>query len=372
MTVPLKSIAGLLQKRSQGVEGVEETLMDWKNQINLEALEGWMDAQNLGRGRIEDPHLLTGGTQNYLLRFTRDNRDYVLRRPPKHLRKNSNETMLREARVLEALEGSKVPHPGFIAACADESIIGACFYLMEPVEGFNPAEGLLQFHQSDPDIRRRMGFAMVDAIVELSALDYKAVGLEGFGKPEGFLERQVPRWRAQLESYNEIKEWPGPEGLPGVEKIARWLEDNKPTDYRPGIFHGDFHLANVMFCNDSPELAALVDWELSSIGDPLIDLGWLIAGWPDPEDGNTLTNLVEPWDGFPTIEEMIERYGERSGRSLDAAPWFGVLGCFKLGVILEGTYARASAGKAPQETGDYLHGVTLNLFKRAQKVITNA
>lgn len=346
--------------------------MNWEEAIDIEALANWMDDQGLSSGKITNAQLLTGGTQNYLLKFTRAGRDFVLRRPPKHLRANSNETMLREARVLRAIKDSKVPHPGFIASCADQTVIGACFYLMEPVEGFCLPLGMPDYHKSDPAIRRRMGFAHMDAIVELGSLDYKAIGLEGFGNPEGFIERQVPRWLSQLESYSKMAGWPGPADLPGIEALPKWLDDNRPNDSRPGIFHGDFHLANVLFQMDSPELAAAVDWELSTIGDPLMDLGWTMATWPDP-DGTTTTSFgIQPWEGFPTIVEMISYYDERSERSLSSIAWYGVLSCFKLGVILEGTYARACAGKAPKETGDRLHQATINLFNRGLKIIANS
>ena len=133
---------------------------DFSDVIDLQALTAWMTEQGLGSNPIENAGLLEGGTQNFLLKFTRDGRDYVLRRPPRHLRKNSNSTMLREARVLEALAGSNVPHPGFIAGCSDESVLGACFYLLEPIDGFNAANGLPDYHASDPAIRHRMGLAI--------------------------------------------------------------------------------------------------------------------------------------------------------------------------------------------------------------------
>jgi len=340
--------------------------------IDLQALTDWMTAQDLGSGPIENAGLLEGGTQNFLLKFTRDDRDYVLRRPPQYLRKNSNSTMLREARVLEALADSTVPHPGFIAVCEDESILGACFYLMEPIDGFNAANGLPAYHASDPAIRHRMGLAMVEGITALGAVDYKSVGLEGFGKPEGFLERQVPRWMAQLESYNQLEGWPGLSSLPGMDVIPDWLELNRPAEFTPGIMHGDYHLANVMFCHDSAELAAIVDWELCTIGDPLLDLGWLMAMWHDPEEeerhDQRAAKLILA-DGFPTIEEIVDHYAQRTTRNLEALSWYGVLACFKLGAILEGTYARACAGQAPVETGDALHAHTLDLFNRALRMI---
>jgi aminoglycoside phosphotransferase (APT) family kinase protein len=332
--------------------------------VDLERLASWMDDQGLSGAPICEAELLSGGTQNILLRFERGGRRFVLRRPPAHLRRNSNETMRREARVLAAIAATDVPHPRLIAACPDEDVIGASFYLMEPVEGFNPTGGLPALHASDPAIRRAMGLALVDGIATLGAVDYRAVGLEGFGRPEGYLERQVSRWRSQLEGYREFEGYAGPE-IPGVEHVADWLERNRPRDFQPGILHGDYHLSNVMYRPDGPELAAIVDWELSTIGDPLLDLGWLLATWPGEGGPSAGTVAVKPWDGFPSADELVARYRERSQRDLEAIGWYGVLACYKLGIILEGTHARASAGKAAKATGDVLHATTLALFERA-------
>ena len=335
--------------------------------VDLARLGAWMDAQGLPAGPFEEVERLGGGTQNVLLRFARGGRAYVLRRPPLHKRARSDETMRREARVLAALRGSAVPHPELIAACPDEEVLGAAFYLMEPVRGFNPSTGLPPLHASDPAIRRRMGLAMADAIAALGEVDWRAAGLEGFGRPEGFLARQVPRWQAQLESYAELPGYPGPD-IPGVDAVAAWLEANRPPEAEPGILHGDFHLANVLFDPDGPELAALVDWELATIGDPRLDLGWLLATWPDAEGRGpgAVAAGIRPWHGFPTREELLARYAERSRRDLSAAAWYEVLACYKLGIVLEGTHARACAGRAPKAVGDALHATTLGLFERAR------
>lgn len=337
--------------------------------VDLAALARWMDGRGLGAGPLERAERLSGGTQNILLRFTRAGRDYVLRRPPPVLRANSNETMRREARVLAALAGSAVPHPGLIAACEDDSVIGAAFYLMEPIEGFNATQGLPALHAGDAAVRHRMGLAMVEAIAALGAVDYRAVGLEGFGKLDGWLERQVGRWAAQLASYAELPGWSGPEAIPGVEKVARWLDAHRPDTIQPGIIHGDFHFANVLFRPDSGELAAVVDWELSTLGDPLLDLGWLLATWPEGDAPHATDVAITPWDGFATPAELAAHYAARTGRDLAHLDWFAVLACYKLGIILEGTHARASAGKAPREVGDRLHAHTIHLFERALRRI---
>ena len=334
--------------------------------VDLERLAQWMDGQALPGEAIADAELLAGGTQNILLRFTRGGRTFVLRRPPPHLRKNSNETMRREARVLGAIADTDVPHPRLIAGCPETDVIGAAFYLMEPVEGFNPTQGLPEFHRSDPVVRRAMGFSLVDSVAALGRVDYLAVGLEGFGRPEGFLERQVARWRSQLEGYSEFEGYPGPE-IPGVDDVARWLDDHRPADFHPGILHGDYHLANVMYRPDSPDLAAIVDWELCTIGDPLLDLGWLLATWPaaDAPSAAAVGGGIQPWDGFPKAEELVARYAEGSTRDVREIGWYEVLACYKLGIILEGTHARACAGMAPKATGDVLHATTVGLFQRA-------
>jgi aminoglycoside phosphotransferase (APT) family kinase protein len=334
--------------------------------VDTKALEGWMDAEGVGAGPIRDVAALSGGTQNILLRFCRGDAEYVLRHPPAHPRPESNETMRREARVLAALAGSDVPHPTLVAACGDESVLGAAFYLMVPVDGFNPVAGLPPLHAGSPAIRRRMGLAMAEGIAALGAVDHARVGLGDFGRPENYLERQVARWKKQLDGYAAMPGWT--DALPGVARVAAWLDANRPAHFIPGIIHGDYHLANVMFRNDGPELAAIVDWELATIGDPLIDLGWLLATWP-AGDGGESTVRVEPWEGFPTAEELVAHYGERSARDLSAVDWYKVLACYKLGILLEGTHARACAGKAPADVGERLHGRAVRLFERAQEWI---
>ena len=332
--------------------------------VDLDAVGIWMDAQGLPRGPFTRVERLGGGSQNILVRLERGGNAYVLRRPPLHKRRNSDETMRREARVLGALQGTEVPHPGLIAACPDEDVIGAAFYLMEPVEGFNPVSGLPALHASDATVRKAMGHAFVDAIVALGRIDHEAVGLADFGRVDGYLERQVGRWRSQLEGYSELDGYPGPT-IPGVTGVASWLERHRPTTFSPGVIHGDYHLANVMFDRGSARLAAIVDWELSTVGDPLIDLGWIMATWPNEDGSNDAGFGIEPWGGFPTAAELVHRYRGASTRDLSAITWYAVLACYKLGIILEGTHARAAAGKADKGMGDMLHAMTLGLFRRA-------
>jgi len=339
--------------------------------VDLDRVATWMDGQGLGTGPITGAELIGGGTQNVLLRFRRgsDPREYVLRRPPPHKRTNSDETMGREARVLAALAGTEVPHPELIEACGDEDVIGAAFYLMEPVDGINVTLGLPEPHRSSPVLQHEMGLSMADAIAALGRVDHVAAGLADLGKVDGWLERQVDRWRGQLDSYRGMSGYDGPD-VPGVDAVATWLDANRPSSWSPGIIHGDFHFANVLVRRDAGALAAVVDWELTTIGDPLLDLGHLLATWPGDDGSGPAVSVLAP--GLPSKEEVVARYAERTTRDMSAIGWYEVLACFRLGAILEGTNARAAAGLAPRETGDLLHEMTLGLFARAERLIAGA
>lgn len=334
--------------------------------VNLDALTAWMDAQGLGAGEVSLVARLAGGTQNILLLLERDARRYVLRRPPLHLRANSNETMRREARVLRALADSEVPHARLIAACPDETVLGAAFYLMEPVEGFNATSGLPQSHRSAA-AQRAMGLSLVDALAALGRVDPVERGLSDFGKPDDFLARQTPRWLAQLEGYAQLAGWPGAQALGDIDAVSHWLEANRPAAFTPGLMHGDFHVGNVMFRLDAPDVAAVVDWELATLGDPLLDLGWLLATWPEPGDPGFMA--LDPWIGFPSAAELIDRYAAGSPRDLSAVGWYAVMACFKLAILLEGTFARACAGQASADLGQRMHERAAWLFDRARRWI---
>jgi aminoglycoside phosphotransferase (APT) family kinase protein len=333
-----------------------------------------MDSRGLGGGLISDARLISGGTQNVMLEFTRGDRRFVLRRGPAHLRPMTNEALRRETRVLSALAGTGVPHPRIIASCPDPSVLGgSVFYLMEPVDGFNATTALPELHASDADVRHAMGLAMVDALAALAAVDHQAVGLADFGRPDGFLDRQVPRWLKELDSYRRYREYPGPD-LPGLKPIAEWLQSNRPSTWTPGIMHGDFHLANVMFSPVGPHVVAIVDWEMCTIGDPLLDVGWLLATWPMRNPGANTADTPLPGaltraGGLATPAELIRRYASRSDRDLSALTWYTVLACFKLGIVLEGTYARAYSGAAPRSLGDQLHNSAIVVFDRAGALI---
>lgn len=329
----------------------------------------WMSEQGLGEGEVDAVSAITGGTQNVMLRLHRAGREYVFRRGPRHLRPVSNTVILRETRVLRALAGTDVPHPRLIAVCEDTSVLGdAVFYLMEPIDGFNAGAGLPSLHAGDAAIRHGMGLSMADAAAKLGAVDYRAVGLADFGKPEGFLERQVPRWLSELESYAKFDDYPGPD-IGDVDGVAAWLRKHQPSDFTPGIMHGDYHAANVMFSPTGSDVVAIVDWEMCTIGDPLQDLGWMLATWYRPGHEPVLPNELMSAGDLATPDELVQRYAAKTDRDLSRIDWYTVLACFKLGIILEGSHARATAGLAPKEIGDILHTATVRLFQRATAIM---
>jgi aminoglycoside phosphotransferase (APT) family kinase protein len=332
--------------------------------VDFGVLARWMDGEGLPGGEFERVERLGGGTQNVLVRFDRGGREYVLRRPPVHPRPRSNDALRREARVLAALDGTGVRAPSLIAACTDETVMnGVVFYLMESVPGFNPTTTLPPAY-GDPAVRHRMGLDAAAALAELGAVDHVAAGLGDVGRPEGFLERQVGRWLGELASYDALDGYPGAD-IPGLEEVAAWLDARRPREWRPGVMHGDYHLANLLYDPAEPRVAAIVDWEMCTIGDPLLDLGWLVATWPGGETAK-LAGAIGAAGGLPSTDELAEVYAARTDRDLSSLTWYAVLACFKLGIVLEGTHARAFAGQTPKDVGDLLHATTLGLFARAR------
>lgn len=335
--------------------------------VDFAVLDAWMSERGLASGPISNVHQLTGGTQNILVRFDRGGVEYVLRRPPLHKRRRSDDIMRREAKILAALASTDVPHPRLLAACEDTDVMGAAFYLMEPINGANPVTDLPDSYRSDPSWRMQLGLAMADGAAAIGSVDHVALDLSDLGRPDGFLERQVDRWRHELDSYQELQGYDGPQ-IPEVVEVAAWLESNLPRHSQAGLMHGDFHLANVMVAFDRPALAGIVDWEMATIGDPLVDLGWLLATWP-ADDAPVARFRLDPWDNYPNRAQLIERYGERSTRDLADVDWYEVFACYKLGVVLEGTYARACAGLADPATGRRLHESAVALLARGSRRI---
>jgi aminoglycoside phosphotransferase (APT) family kinase protein len=337
--------------------------------LDPEALGAWMDAQGLpGGGEPMETTFVSGGSSNEIFEIRRGEHRLALRRPPRVVPEGRNETMLREYRVLEALNGTDVPHPEAYAACDDTSVIGAAFYLMGFVDGWSPMSyGRTWPAPFDADLAARagLGIQLVDGIARLARVDWRAKGLEGFGKPDGFLERQVDRWLAHLQR-NECRD------LPGTDVTAAWLRDNIPSTYEPGIIHGDYQFANVMYRHGSPaRLAAIVDWEMTTIGDPLLDLGWVTNGWPREGEDASQTGYVD-MVGMPPKAELLAHYSEVSGRSTADIDYYEILARFKLAVVLEAQYARFQRGGADNPKMEAFGPITVDLMQKAAEHTTRA
>jgi aminoglycoside phosphotransferase (APT) family kinase protein len=340
--------------------------------IDLAGVERWLLANGVLKSPgLDNIRLLAGGTQNIVLRFASGRRDLVLRHPPAKPRPNSNKLLEREIRLLNALAESDVPHPTVVAACTDKAVVGGVFYVMEAIDGFNPTVAMPDAAATSASVRHRMGLEMIDGLAALAAVDPIAKGLGDFGKLDGFLERQVSRWAGELQGYERFVGWDGPAALGDVTAVGAWLTDNLPPDMQPGIIHGDYHAGNCIFAKDG-RLNAIVDWEMATLGDPLVDLGRLLVSWPNEGAAKPQTMRVAPLDGFPTPAEMIARYAKRSGRSLVHLPWFEVFACYKLGLILEGSHARAQAGLADIATGERLHRSAISLLDEARAIIARS
>ncbi len=287
--------------------------------------------------------LIAGGKSNltYVVCGLRDGApvSWVLRRPPLgHVLATAHD-MAREFRVLSALAPTGVPVPQVYHLCQDPDVIGAPFYLMELVEG-TVYRDRSQTGQLTAERARAMSWALMDVLADLHAVDPVQVGLADFGRPGGYLERQVTRWGKQLAASRSRE-------VPGIDALHGALGDQVPKSQRAAIVHGDYRLDNAIV-DEHDRIAAVLDWEMATLGDPLADLGLLCVYWTELETlggGNALTSAVDRAAGFPAQDELIERYAARSGLDTTPLPWYIAFGYFKLAVIAEGIFYRYLNGQ---------------------------
>lgn len=308
--------------------------------VDPEALGRYLDDRVPGAGPFEVERLRAGhSNETFFVR--RSGHEWVLRRPPAGAFLPTAHDVLREHRVLAALADTPARVPRVLLACNDESVIGAPFYLMERVDGFVVRDRLPEAY--DEADRRRIGEELVDALAEVHAVDWRAVGLEGWGRPTGYLERQLRRWSGQLELTLPLTR-----DLPDLLAVGEWLRGRVPDSPPSTVVQGDYKLDNVMLGAAEPRLVAILDWEMSTIGDPLADLGWMLSFWREPGDpvDPVLSERTEVTrlPGFSSREELIDRYRDRTGRDLQDVAWYTVLAIWKLAILLEGSYARHLSG----------------------------
>jgi aminoglycoside phosphotransferase (APT) family kinase protein len=327
---------------------VLEPLADFLSDNGLEA-SAELSAEPIGEGHSNVTFILSTGV--------------VLRRPPRGPLPPSAHDVLREARLLRALEGTPVRVPKVLAVCDDEAVIGAPFYVMEQVLGDVITDTMPPALDS-PEQRALIAEQLIEALVEVHAVDWEAVGLEGFGRPTGYLERQLRRFTGLWE-HNRTRE------VPEVEQVGEWLRENMPPSPPATIVHGDYRLGNTMFAASAPaRLIAIFDWEMATIGDPLADLGYMVMHWTQPGDGASKFNLhtVTRLEGFPTRDQLIAGYEQRSGRSMIALNWYVTLALWKAIVFMEGNYKRALEGSTDDPYLKTFGDGVIEIAKRALSV----
>jgi aminoglycoside phosphotransferase (APT) family kinase protein len=317
--------------------------------VDLDRLQPWFAANVAGATNVPlHASLISGGRSNLTYSIGDATHEWVLRRPPLgHVLPTAHD-MAREHTVLAALADSDVPVPRTLAFCADETVNDAPFYVMEKVDGMilrTPAE----LAALTADDARRCSEALIDVLVAIHAVDYRAAGLESFGHPDGYVERQVRRWGEQWErsKANEI---------PAIEELARRLRAALPTSPPPTIVHGDYRLDNTMLApGDAGRIVAVLDWEMATLGDPLSDLGLFLVYWG--RDQSTLAGddpAMSEGAGFLSRADVAERYAKASGRDVSQLDFYEMLASYKLAIILAGIHARYLMGKTVGEGFDHI------------------
>jgi aminoglycoside phosphotransferase (APT) family kinase protein len=308
--------------------------------IDVEQLGAWMDEVALpGKGEPIEHRYVSGGSQNEIYEIRRGELHCALRIPPPPAPATRDEGIVREWRIIEALDGSDVPHTEAVAVCTDPAVLGRTFYLMGFVDGWSPmglTDGWPAPFDTDLEARQGLAYQLAEGIALLSKVDWQAKGLQDLGRPDGFHERQVDRWTAFLERIKGRE-------LPGFEVAAAWLRAHRPLDFVPGLMHGDYQFANVMYRDGAPaRLAAIVDWEMGTVGDPKLDLAWMVQGWPeDPSATDAARSSYVDMTGMPSRTSLLAHYSDVSGRQVDDIDYYVVLAKWKLAVVLEQGFQRA-------------------------------
>ena len=305
--------------------------------FDLTRLTPWL-AATVGDGPVEVTRY-PGGQSNPTYRVDMPAGSFVLRRKPFGPLLPSAHAVEREYALIAALHPAGYPVPRPVALCEDGGVIGSPFYLMERVAGRTLWDGSMP--NATPDERRAHYDAMVDALAALHAIDPVAVGLGDYGKPGNYFERQVARWTRQYRASQTDE-------LADVERLIEWLPRTVPPQDRVSIVHGDYRIDNLIFAEDGPRVAAVLDWELSTLGDPLADFTYLLMNWGTEPDGRSgIKGLAGPDSGIPTIEEVVARYWVATGRAhVPQLDWYFAYNLFRLTAIVQGIKQRVRDGNA--------------------------
>jgi aminoglycoside phosphotransferase (APT) family kinase protein len=324
-------------------------------------LRRFLDDAGIGSGPVR-LRPIGSGKSNLTMALERDGCVAVLRRPPEGPLPPSAHDVIREARIMRALRG-QIAVPAIRAVCEDVEVIGAPFFVMEMVDGHVISDRLPDAF-ADQGSRRKLGEVLIDSLVEIHAVDPQAAGLGWLGSSSDYRKRQMRRFNGLWET-NRTRE------IPEIEKVSRWLEERLPSPVDSTIVHGDFRLGNVIVAKrgDGPEIQAVLDWEMSTVGDPLADLGYLTALWIEPGDPDLAVMeklMTTRQGGFHTRAELIDRYEEQSGRPVSEIRWYQVFALWKAAIFMEGNYRRARA--VPDAEAEALGTTVLRLVEMADQI----
>jgi aminoglycoside phosphotransferase (APT) family kinase protein len=317
--------------------------------MNLEPLQRFFDQAVGGPTDITVTPLVGGGSCEAFA-IDRGPQRWVLRRAPRHANISSAHDVLREYRILDAIKDEPVAIARPIVACADPNVFGAPFFVMQRIDGSAILTHIPEQWATTPASQGRALEELIDALVAIHAVDWQSCGLADLAHRGDYLSNQITRWLGQLASY-EGRE------LPSAIRVAEWLDGHRPPDQPSALCHGDYKLDNVLFAPESPpRLAAVVDWEMAGIGDPLVDLAWALIFHPGPEGTIHLGTSKEPSfavDGLPDRRQLIDRYANRSARDTTAIGWYDVFARWKLAIALEGSYAKFLRGQSDKPLHEF-------------------
>ena len=331
--------------------------------VVMDELQKLLDSRGLGEGACR-VRSLGDGNSNYTFLVERHGWRGVLRRPPRPPYAPKAHDVLREAEILSALAPTAAPVPGLVATVEQSDIMDVPFVIMDLVDGHVVSTDVPQAWDG-PAGRREVGSAAVDALVSIHSVDWRRSGLGHLGRPEGYLERQIRRFDAMWSELDQGD-------IPAMGSIKRWLDLNLPVSQDVALVHGDYRLGNIMLgSTPSGGVAAVLDWELSTLGDPLADLGYFLANWSDPDDAPAGVLDFAPvtrQPGFLRRADLVELYSARSGRPAESIRWYTVLAMWKSVVIGENVRARAASGASAPTLGD-MGDAASRLADRATQMI---
>ena len=333
------------------------------NEFDVPRFAAWLGEVTGERADIEVAPIRGGGSCE-MFRVDRLGQSWVVRRAPLAAVSDTAHQVIREARIMETLGDQGVPVPRVLARSEDTSILGAPFFVMSFVEGsVIRRDGLPAALHADPGSHGAIGEQLIDTLVGLHAVDWAETDLAEISHPEGFLDRQVDRWLAQLDTYRVRH-------LDDVDELARWLRTNMPDRGDLTVMHGDYKLDNVIWAPTAPpRVACIVDFEMTTVGDPLIDLAWAMIFWP--EEGNAIA-LAAP--GTPngidgshcqSPAELVDRYAAATARNLSGFDWYQVFSAWKLAIVLEGSYAKHVRGESRNPLHEFFGPLVEHLLSRA-------